>query len=322
MSGIFDTLFGSGDKTATAQQTLDPAAQAILNQIIAQTNQISASNPSFVAPFDAATIQGLQQLQDRPQSPFIGQAADQLSATLGGGFFGANPAFSGAAFGFDNSAQNPAFAGFATQQNPFVQNFETGLGGVTQAIQRAAQQSVGDQFSSSGRTGAPSQSIDLAKIVSNQLAPFEFGAFQQQQQLGSQSFENERQRQLAALGLQSGVFDNQQSRGLAALGLQSSAFENERQRQLAALGLAPGIEGLQDSQALRLLGVGDLIQQQNLATLQEPLQAFNFALNPLIAAQGGLPIGSTGTRGQDTGIFGDVLRSGGLLGDILGLFGG
>lgn len=250
-------FFGGGSNTT--EQTLDPAAQNILQQIIAQTNALSGQNLPFVAPFDAATVQGLQQLQDRPQSEFITQAGDQLSQTLTGGFQGQNPAVSG---------------------------FNTGLDAVTRSIQQAAQQSVGDQFSAAGRSGSPAQSIDLARTVSNQLAPFQFGAFQQQQQL------------------------------------QSQAFENERQRQLAALGIAPSVEGLQDAQSRRLLDVGGIIQNQNQATLSEPFQAFQFALNPLLSAVGGFPLSQTTTnRASGSQQVQGAFDLAGSAGDFLGLFG-
>lgn len=247
------SFFGGGSTTTTNE--LDPLARQVLEQIIGQTNAFQASNPPFVAPLDTASIQGLQQLQDRPQSPFIGTATDQIGATLGGDFFG---------------------------QNPGTTGFNAGLQGVTSAITDAATRGVGDQFSLAGRTGSPAQSITLGKTIANALAPFQFGAFENQ------------------------------------LGREFGAFENERQRQLSALGLTPTVESLQDAQARRLLGVGDIVQGQNQRTLTEPQQSFEFFLNPLLSAVGGLPLSSTET-GKASGSQ-IVSGIGGVLGGLGSIF--
>lgn len=246
-------FFGGGSQTV--KNELDPAAREILESVLAQTRGLQAQNPPFVAPLDAATIAGLQSLQDRPESSFIPTSADQLNATLGGDFFG---------------------------QNPGVTGFNQGLQGVTDAITDAATRAVGDQFSLAGRTGSPAQSVSLAKTIANQLAPFQFGAFENQ------------------------------------LGRQFSGFENERQRQLSGLSLAPTVESIQDSQAQRLLGVGDIIQRQNQNVLTEPLRSFEFFINPLLSVAGGLPVSSTQ---KDIASGREIVSGiGGVLGGLGGLF--
>ncbi|NIR50005.1 tail fiber domain-containing protein [candidate division KSB1 bacterium] len=246
--------FFGGGSTTTVQQ-LDPVAQQVLQSIISQTQGLQMQNPPFVQPFDAAQVAGLQRLQDRPQSTFIPTAEQNLNATLGGDFFGADP----------------SLAGF----NPALQ-------GARDAIAEQVGQQVEDQFSLAGRTGSQAQAATTSKAITQALAPFEFSAF-----------END-------------------------LARQQGAFQNERQRQIAGLSLLPTVEGVQDSQARRLFDVGSAIQQQNQATLTEPLQSFEFFLNPLLAAAGGFPISSNVSKNAS----GAQIASGigGILGSLGGLF--
>lgn len=246
-------FFGGGTQTVTNE--LDPTARQILEQIIGRTNALQSQNPAFVQGFDPAQIQGLQQLQDRPQSSFIPTGEQNLNATLGGGFFGANPALSG---------------------------FNPGLQGVRDAISQQVGQQVEDQFSLAGRTGSPAQANTTARAITQALAPFEFSAFENN------------------------------------LGRQSSAFENERQRQIAGLSLLPTVEGVQDSQAQRLFDVGSAIQGQNQRFLTEPLQSFEFFLNPLLSAAGGFPVSSsTQDRASGSQIVSGI---GGILGSLGSFF--
>ena len=203
----------TGQETINVVPELDPIARRALVQVVGQTEQVKTL--PAVAPTDPATIAGAQLLQDRPESPFIQPGAQQLADTLSGRFL---------------DAGNPA------------------LGAVEDRIISAAQRGVGDQFSLAGRTGSPAQQISLAQTIARELAPFQFGA-----------------------------------------------FEQERGRQLGALSLAPQFEPLLNTQAQRLLGVGDIVQQQNQLRIDEPFLQFERFANPLLAAAGRFPVSTTQT---------------------------
>lgn len=76
---------------------------------------------------------------------------------------------------------------------------------------------------------------------------------------------------------------------------QFGAFESERDRQLGGLSLAPQFEPLLNTQAQRLLGVGDIVQQQNQLRIDEPFLQFERFSNPLLAAAGRFPVSTTQT---------------------------
>lgn len=76
---------------------------------------------------------------------------------------------------------------------------------------------------------------------------------------------------------------------------QFGAFESERDRQLGALSLAPQFEPLLNSVAQRLLGVGDIVQQENQQRIDEPFLQFERFANPLLAAAGRFPVSTTQT---------------------------
>jgi len=192
---------------------LDPIARQALQQVVGATGQFQTL--PAVAPTDPATLAGAQLLEDRPESEFIGAGAQQLLDTLSGEFLGAG---------------NPALAA------------------VEESIINAAQRGVGDQFSLAGRTGSPAQQISLAQTIARELAPFQFGA-----------------------------------------------FENERGRQLGALSVAPQFEPLLNTRAQRLLGAGDIRQQEEQLRIDEPFLQFERFANPLLAAAGRFPVSTTQT---------------------------
>ena len=210
----------SGTETINVVPELDPIARRALEQVVGASDKFQTL--PAVAQTDPATIAGAQLLQDRPESEFIGAGAQSLLDTLSGRFLGA---------GSDE------------------------LGAVEDRIISAAQRGVGDQFSLAGRTGSPAQQISLAQTIARELAPFQFGQFQ-----------------------------------------------NERQNQLGALSLAPQFEPLLNSQAQRLLGVGDIVQGQNQLAIDEPFLQFERFANPLLSAAGRFPVSTsqTGKTNQTT----------------------
>lgn len=289
MGGFLGGFFGGGSDVQTP--ALDPAAQNALNQVVAQALGLAGQNLPFVAPFDAATIQGLQFLQDRPESSFVQPAAQNLTSLLSQN--------TGAGLDAGLGQIGSTLAGNFFGGDPGAAGFNPGLDAVRASITGQAQQAVGDQFSAAGRTGSPAQAITLGRTVANALAPFEFQAFGDNLNRQSAAFQNERQRQLAAanLGIDSSL-------GLGAL-------------QNDGLRLAPGIESLLNSQAQRLLGVGNVIQAQNQRVLTEPQTAFSFFTDPLISAAGGFPIGQTlQNRASGSQIVGNIP---GFLGDLGGI---
>ena len=203
-----------GKETVVQTPELDPLARAAFEDVSRESRKLfDANNPIFASP-DAATLQGLQQLQDRPQSPFIQGASNTL-----GGFL--DPSFL-------DPTNNAA------------------LGAVEDRLLNLAQRAVGDQFTSAGRTGSPAEAISLAKTVTESASPFLFNQLQ-----------------------------------------------NNQQAQLQALGLAPTVEGLQDAQSQRLLGVGGAIEGFNQQTLDTPFAQFERFANPLLSVAGGLPVSLT-----------------------------
>lgn len=146
---------GKGNETVVQTPTLDPLARAAFEDVSGFSRALfDERNPIFASP-DAATIQGLNQIQDRPQSPFIGQASDTLSSIL-------DPSFL-------DPANNAA------------------LGSVQDRLLSLASRAVGDQFTAAGRTGSPAEAISLAKTVTESASPFLFGALQNNQALQLQA---------------------------------------------------------------------------------------------------------------------------------------
>lgn len=238
-------------ETVQVVPQLDPVAQQALQQAI---NAIQPFNPAggglpAVAPLNSLQAQGFSQLASRPNAPFVQTGSNQLNATLAGGFLNRNP---------------------ASQINPLAFGSNAGQRALENNIISAANRAVGDRFSAAGRSGSPAEAINIARTVSNELAPFQFN-----------SLESERQRQAAA--------------GEAALGRQFSAFENERGRQLQALNAAPQFDPLLDGLANRLLQVGGLLQSQAQLELDEPFLQLERFINPLLSAAGRFPVSTTQT---------------------------
>jgi len=193
--------------------------------------QVFSGAPPAVAPPSSGTLGGAALLAGRPEAGFVGAGSDQLAGTLGGDFLRANP-----------------FAGISAD-----------LARAEDAVRAAATGAVADQFSAAGRSGAPGQQVALGRTVARELAPF---AFQAQSDALSRGFQG---------------------------------FENERQRQLSALGLAPNFNPLLDDDARRLLQAGEVLQQQAQLQIDEPFLQLERFINPLLAAAGRFPIGETRT---------------------------
>lgn len=168
---------GKGNETVVQTPTLDPLARAAFQDVSRESRALfDAQNPIFASP-DAATLQGLQQIQDRPQSPLAGQSQDVLSQFL-------NP-------GFLDPSQN------------------AGLGAVEDRLLSLASRAVGDQFTAAGRTGSPAEAISLAKTVTESASPFLFQQLQNNQALqlqalglapGVDDFQDAQSRRLLSVG--------------------------------------------------------------------------------------------------------------------------
>lgn len=257
------------------QQTLDPLARSALEQVITGAKELQSTNAPIVAGFDPSTTQGINQLASQGASPFVGTGAQTIDDVLSQQFL-------------QSSQVDPALsqisataAGDFQGHNPSANTFNPALEAVRERIQQAATRSVADRFAQAGRSGSPAEGLTLSKTVARELAPFEFSALQQNQQLQNQNFENERQRQLAAssLGL------NQFNQGLGTIANFAS--------------LAPGFDSLLSADAKRKIEAGQLRQQQAQNELDVPFLRFERFANPLIAAAGGLPVGLT-RQGQSS----------------------
>lgn len=226
---------GKQSSSQTVTQTMDPAARNLLMQIMGVAGPVAdqpfdtgvgrplgrqdlgrefgggihytpemlayeaAKNPQAAqkpAPV-AGLLGGVPQTQDT-----FSNSLTQADATLAGDFFGADPG----THWFDNR-----------------------MAGVEEAISAAAGRAVGDQFSLAGRTGSPAHAMTLGKTVARELAPYQFGAAENQMARKSSAFQNERQRQLAASQMAMSQFDpiSQFQRFVAPLLEAAGMFPNQ-----------------------------------------------------------------------------------------------
>lgn len=252
---------------------LDPLAREALTDVLGKSRDLFNSNAPIFAPVDPATVSGLQTLQDRPLSPFIGEAGGQLTGTLGGDFL--------------NLFQPGLQAGQQQLQDTLsgdvgsrLLNFDNrALAGVEDRIINTVNRGVGDQFTGAGRTvTSPAAERARALGISEGIAPFLFG-----------SLENQR-----------GLVDAERSRQIQAAQLAQGGFLGSRGNQLGALGFVPGIDAAFDTQANRQLAVGDIIQAENQNIFDTPFTRVERFANPVIAAAGGFPVTLT-REGQARG---------------------
>lgn len=230
---------------------------------------------SSVVPFAPQTEMGLGMIQNQAMAgtPFAGSAAQWANQAftrpnidLGGTFGSIGQAQSGLApaMGQLGATASGAYLG----RNPFLDaQFNQGASQLSDAYGRATAK-TNLAFSGAGRTGSAAQ----------------MGALGQQQQALSQglgqlgasiyggAYENERNRQqAAAMGLQQGA--------LNAGGLANSLFGSVSQAGAQAGALAPSLQQLQYADANQLLGVGNALQQQAGAYLQDDINHFNYYAN-------------------------------------------
>ena len=97
------------------------------------------------------------------------------------------------------------------------------LSGVTDYITKAAKQAVGDRFSQAGRTGSPAEGMSLASTITQQLAPYAFGANESQLNRLANAGES-------AVGRQYGSTESQlaaqRAAGESATGRQANAYSD------------------------------------------------------------------------------------------------
>lgn len=263
------------NQTTNEVQTaeLDPLAREALTDVLGKSRDLFNSNTPIFAPTDAATISGLQSLQDRGLSPFIPLAGQELGRTIGGETVDLfNPAF-----GASQQQLIDTLGGDVASRILGADN--RALGAVEDRIIRTVNRGVGDQFTGAGRSvTSPAAERARALGISEGIAPFLFG-----------SLENQR-----------GLADAERARQIQAAQLAQGGFLGARGNQLGAFGFVPGIDAAFDTQANRRLAVGDIIQAENQRIFDEPFTRVERFANPVIAAAGGFPVTLT-REGQARG---------------------
>lgn len=222
---------GKQSSSQSVTQTMDPAARNLLMQIM------GVAGPVADQPFDTGVGRplGREDLgrEFAPGSPLYPQFAPPTkpqpvapSPVLGllSGVPQTQDTFSNA-----TTQADATLAGDYFDADPGTQGFDNRMAGVEEAIAAAAGRAVGDQFSLAGRTGSSAQGLSLGKTVARELAPYHFGAAENQMARKSSAFQNERQRQLAASQMGISQFDpiSQFQRFVAPLLEAAGMFPNQ-----------------------------------------------------------------------------------------------
>lgn len=255
---------GQGSTTQTTQQSLPPwltdAAQGYLGAAgqVAQLPFQPYQNQRVanLSPLQSSAIQGFADLGTGNQS--MQSAGNMLDNTLNGAYFGGNPAQQVSA------GSNPYIG-----NNPYFQQTQQGaLNDITHAYQTAVQPQIAHDFTMSGTYGGSAYQTAQSN-AERELA----------QQLGRtasgmSSDQYNRSAQLADSGL--GRDLNAQTTN-ANLG--SQAYENERQRQLSAVGASTGLYNSQQQGLNNQLNAGNVERNQNQSLLDSQYQDYQNYLN-------------------------------------------
>jgi hypothetical protein len=202
-------------------------------------------------PLSGPTYTGLNALL----APYSGPGLDQLNATASGDYLNSNP-----------------YTGIANTQ------------GLQDAIVHDVSRAVGDQFSLASRTGSPAQQDTLAREITRQLAPLEYGAQQNALNRGFQGYNQERTNQLNAL--------------------------------LPLL-------GLQDTKGQQAVQAGSILDQFARSKALDPYTKLQYLTGPIASVISGAPQTTTTTTPTNNNPFVSALGAG-LAGSQLGsaIFGG
>jgi len=228
-----------------AEQTITQTTQPFAGQLPFLTKGFQAAQDdilnrpqqffpgSTVVPFSNQTEAALQGTEQRAQqgSYLNNLASNQLASTLGGAY--TQPNFAGASGAPAQLPQNPPQpqpgyqpSGPAATPGPY--GGVSGMGGmnpylqnVASAAQSAIQPGLDSSFAASGRGASGAHYSELAKQMSNAVAPLAF-----------QNYENERGRQMQAAQMAPGQA-GQDYADLAMLGQVGGQREGLAQQQMA-----------------------------------------------------------------------------------------
>ena len=240
---------GGGSQNVTTKSEPPAWLTPYLQNYMAQGSKV-AGQP--YRPYTGQTVAGLNPTQYGAMDAIANRATQgtpeqsagrrELTGTLGGGYLG------------HQSAVNP----YASDANPYLQkNIDAAQGDVVRNFNTVAAPSYGTANARSGSFG----NAGLAMV------------------------ENEGRRGVAdALGRISGgmrMADYNRRGDLteSAVNRNEGAYQSERNRMQGALGMVPGFANMDYQDAQQLLGVGDRLQHQTQAGLDDQLGRFNEARN-------------------------------------------
>jgi hypothetical protein len=322
-------------QTVTNTTTLPPQFQSAINSMLQQSQglQRQFGGQNLTPDLSDVTMEGIEALRQGPDAG----AVDQLRRyAMGQG--PTNPFTSPIALNGMNqfagaqnqsaSMQNPfmdmrnQFAGMqntqglgqsqsASMQNPFASG-QNSFSDVEDAIRSSATRAVSDRFSQAGRGGSPAESSVLAREVAQAVAPFAYGARENELQRGFAGAESRLGRMTgaeeSALGRQFASGENLASRMTGAeesaigrmfaggenrLGRMTGAEESMLDRQFAGgesdlarqfgaqmQGQSLGANSFENQQARQMQALGPLLglnqsQAQNLLAGGGILDQFN-----------------------------------------------
>lgn len=261
------------------QKQIDAAQGDVVNQF---NNVTRPQLESQMARSGSFGNSGLQQMQ--------GAALSDLTKNLG------------------NISNNLRFQDYTTQQG-------LGENAVNRLFQAGSQQ-AGNQFAA-GENAASRLYGAGQQQAGNQFAAGENAAsrlYGAGQQLASNQFASGQQSANNLFGAGQQLASNQFSSGENLANRQDQGFQNERQRQLAAIGLSPTLANQDYIDASALSGVGDVFQRQQQQGLdtqyQNFLEARNYPYQQLAPLASALGLNTGGTSSQSSNGGGSSAASG------------
>lgn len=246
---------GSGTQTTTSTSSVPPWLSGAAQDFLGAAGQVAqlpytpyeGQRVADLSPLQQQSIQNIGDLAGGTGS--MGSAENMLQGTLNGSYFGQNPAQRVSA------GSNPYIG-----DNPFFrQNQQGALDDITHAYQTAVAPDIARQFTMAGTFGGSAHQqaqANAERELAQQLGRVASGMSGQQYDRSSQLAESGLGRDLNAQ-----QFNSSQA---------NSGFENERNRQLGAVGASTGLYSnlLQGQNTALNAGNTERNQQQSLLDSQ------------------------------------------------------
>ena len=335
-------MSGGGGNTNTVQ-TADPwtGQQPHLRNIFGIGERNFNNPPGFYpnatyVPFSQQSEQALGMAQNRAMggSPVEGAMQNWVTNTLynpGGGqtqnylqgLMGQPPSFFGGNTpGLAQQNINQTLGGGFLNSNPYLDDvFRDATRNVKDSFSESVMPAINATFGGAGRTGSGTHGLtvgraagDLGDALAGMGANLYGGNYQQ-----------ERGRQMQALGLGSQDYQFGQNLGLGAAGEAQRGMGILGSLQQGAAGLAPTAAGLDWQNIDRLRGVGSQVEGMAGNALSDQMNRFNFYQNRpddalaryVAAVQGNYGSATTSNTNADSNPMAGVL-GGGMTGAALG----